>query len=71
MHCLLHYRKPNNIGSAVVLAIIFRHMTWNTNYRNPSAMGIIVNGIIRTLCMPQRMDLLMGQAPDGDALVLT
>ena len=65
-----YHINPNN-GNAVAPAILFKPMTWNTGYRTPSAMGIIVNGIIRTLCMPQRMDLLMGQAPDGDALVLT
>ena len=61
---------PSNVRIAITPSILFKCMNQNTYYRNASAVGIIVNGIIRMLCMPQKMDIPMGQAPGGDDLVL-
>ena len=61
---------PTNVGNAIAPANLLREMTRKTDYRNLSAVGIIVNGTICSLCMPQEMELLMGQVAGGDDLVI-
>mmetsp|Transcript_11199 Transcript_11199/g.24619 ORF Transcript_11199/g.24619 Transcript_11199/m.24619 type:complete len:126 (+) Transcript_11199:114-491(+) len=61
---------PNNIPAAVAPAILLDHVIRHVNYTNPTAVGILVNGINRPLCMPQKMDLLRGQAPGADDIIL-
>ena len=62
--------NPINVGNAIAPANLLREMTRNTDYRNPSAVGIIVNGTIGPLCIPQKMELIVGHVAGGGDLVI-
>ena len=61
---------PTNVGDAVAPEYLLREMTQNTDYKKPSVVGIIVNGTIRPLCMPQKMELLIGQVEGWNDLII-